>query len=244
MYQGRTRRPLATGKAGLRIEPSGQVVIFGTIARNTLIRSVRYPVATLVGVTATLITHASIISWLPPETGILATSIIELFAGTALFLFLSTFMVLRQDRLNHVGPLFRSGAFVSLCVSAVVAVPIIIGLLLLPTDWLSAPQWQFLRDSWPIACIGIGVVGTATVLPAFLVAWPIHASVGLPLSKSILFVWRNIEDSSYAPGKMSLFVALVGWLLLTIPGAGLLVPLLYAHLTAVLFNELVVVRER
>lgn len=244
MYQEPIRRPSTSGKATLSIEPSGQVVIFGTIARNTLIRAVRYPVASIAGVAATFATHASLIAWLPGAAGMLAASIVELFAGTALFLFLSTFMVLREDRLDHVGPLFRSGAFVSLCVSAVVAVPIIIGLLILPIDWLGAPQWLFLRNSWPIACVGLGVVGTATVLPAFLIAWPIHTSVGLPLSKSIFFVWRNIEDSSYAAIRMSLFVALVGWLLLTVPGAGLLVPVLYAHLAVVLFDELVVVQER
>ena len=243
MQQEETPSPLPPDAATLRIRQSGNIVVFHKFAMSTVARAVRFPAASLVGVGSALAAHAVIVTWIPPESGLLATSVVHLFAGIALFLFLSTFMVLREGRLDHVGLLFRSGAAVSLCVAAVTAVPMIIGITLLPPDWSVLPQWQFLREWWPIASVGFGVVGTVTVLPAFLIAWPIHASAGVPLSKSVLFVWRELEGESYSRFRMSLFVALTGWLLLTLPGVGLLVPVLYAHLATVLFNELVVTDE-
>ena len=243
MHQKKTPLPAPTDDGGLRIRWTGNVAVFRRIAISTVVRSAHFPVASLIGVGSALIAHAAIVSWIPPESGLLATSVVHVFAGIALFLFLSTFMVLREDRLDHVESLFRSGAAVSLCVAAATAVPMILGITLLPPDWLVLPQWQVLREWWPIASVGFGVVGTVTVLPAFLIAWPIHASAGVPLSKSVLFVWRELEAKSYSSGRMSLFVVLAGWLLLTLPGVGLLVPVLYAHLTAVLFDELVVTDE-
>ncbi|MGB5629983.1 MAG: hypothetical protein WBM57_11485 [Woeseiaceae bacterium] len=243
MNQKKTPPLAPTDDGGSRIRWSGNVVVFRRIAMSTAARAVRLPIASLVGVGSALVAHTAIVMWIPPEASLLAASVVHVFAGIALFLFLSTFMVLREGRLEHVGSLFRTGAAISLCVAAVTAVPMIIGITLLPPDWLFLPQWRFLREWWPIASVGLGVVATVTVLPGFLVTWPIHASTGLPLSKSVLFVWRHLERESYSRARMSLFVALTGWLLLTLPGFGLLVPVLYAHLATVLSDELVVADE-
>lgn len=235
--QGRETDP------NLQITPTGNVVKLREVAGATLTRAFRYPFATLTGTGAAIAAHFAITAMLPGSTHMLAATVIRLYAGMALYLALSALMVLNAEKLLHLRWLFRVGALISLAVTIITAIPIAVGFALLPADWLLLPEWQYLIYSWPISSIGLGVAITGCSLPVLLLAWPIAARTGNPIGKSVLFVWRQIEEHSYAPAKMSIFVGVAGWVLLTLPGTGLLIPVLFAHLTAVLFDMLVVVRS-
>ena len=241
MQQNQHHRSTSDRQVGLSIESSRRVVAFGSIAKATVARAFRFPLATAVGTGATLVAYSTITAWVSDSASLPGTSILGLFSGTALFLALASFMVLDEGRLNHAKRLFRTGAFVSIIVTIVGAIPMLIGSLLLPPDWQSLAQWQFLVDHWLIASMGLGAICAGCVLPAFLVAWPIHASTGEPLSQCILFVWYQIEDHSYAGTSMTLFVALVGLLIFVLPVTGIAMPVLFAHLAVVLFDDLVIV---
>ena len=225
----------------LQAAPTGNVVKPGQLVGATLTRACRYPFATLTGIGAAIVVHFAIAAVVPGSTHTLAATVIRLCAGMALYLSLSALMVLNAEKLLHLRWLFRVGALISLTVTVITAIPIAIGLALLPADWRLLPELQYLIAVWPISSIGLGVAIAGCSLPALLLAWPIAARTGHSIGKSVLLVWRQVEGHSYTPGRMSVFVGVAGWVLLTLPGAALLIPVLFAHLTAVLFKLLVVV---
>lgn len=225
----------------LIIRPSGSVLKVTLLPALTLGRAIRFPFASLAGLGLTIIAYLGVESLVPGEGNLLQATASHIFIGTALFLVLGSLMAFNEERVDHIGPLFRTGILVAAAVTVVVTFSIAVAFALAPIDLQSSESWDLLLNWWPIAAQGIGVVSLACILPAFFLAWPIRANTGLALGKSIMLVWRSIEGHMYPAGRFTLILVSVGWVLLTIPGLGLLVPTLYAHLTAVLFEKLVVV---
>ena len=225
------------------IRPSGSIVRVTRLPALTIARAIRFPFASLAGLGVTTIAYLGVESLVPVEGNLLQATASQVFAGTALFLVLGSLMAFNEERLDHIGQHFRAGLLVAAAVTVVVTFSIAVAFALAPIDLQSSESWYLLLNWWPIAAHGIGVVSLACILPAFFLAWPIRANTGLTLGKSILLVWRSIEGHLYPAGRFTLVLVGVGWVLLTIPGLGLLVPTLYAHLTAVLFEELVVVES-
>ena len=213
------------------------------LGRLAIRRAARYPFATGLGIGLTLLARAGIGILEDADYDVLPVSVLSVFAGAAIYMFLTAFMVLNENRLQHTGRIFRSGAATSCIVMAAVGLPMFVASQLLPENWQSLPEWQGLIQWWPTASLGLGIVGLWITLPAFALAFPIFANTGTPVTSCVRFVWTSIEDDAYSASRLTLFVSFIGWILLTIPGGGLLVPTLFAHLSATMFEHFIVVRE-
>lgn len=214
-------------------------IIFGTVRRM-----IRFPMATLTGAVLAIASHAAVLSWLDPGTNIMGTIFVEILLGIAEFLLLSSFMVLDQNRLAHLDRLFRSGLVLSLIAAGIAFVPIALVAATIPTEWIASPLFQELAALWPISAHGFGIGGLLVVLPAFPLAWSICANTGVSLYQSVGFVWSAADGNAYSGPVLAATLALTAWLLVTVPGLGLLVPITYAHASAYLFASVIEVRVR
>jgi hypothetical protein len=241
----RTNHTAAIGadSEALTIRPSGSILRVTRLPALTISRAIRFPFSSLTGLVVTIIAYLGVESLVPGEGNLLQATALQVFMGTISFLVLGSLMAFHHERPNYIGQHFRTGILVAAAVTVVVTFSIAVAFALAPIDFESSESWDLLLNWWPVTAHGIGVVSLACVLPAFFLAWPIRANTGLALGKSIMLVWRSVEGHSYPAGRFTFVLVSVGWVLLTIPGLGLLVPTLYAHLTAVLFEELIVVES-
>lgn len=243
MTHGKWPRRRDTGNYDFSINIRDRRVHARSIVVGTLHRMIRFPAATLTGAALAIASHLLISYSLEANTDLLGVVFAQMATGVAEFVFLSTFMVLQEERLSHLHRLLRVGMALSLGVSAVAFVPIGLIGAAMPESFLSSPLFHDSTALWPYAAHGFGVAALLIVLPAFPLSWAISANTGANLYKSVMFVWSKVDGDAYSGPVLAATLALTAWLLVTIPPLGLFVPIFFAHTSAHLFHELIDVQN-
>ena len=193
-------------------------------------RTLRYPVATVLGAGLTALASAiaeSIPDALPAAQSI--EFVLSVTGGCAVFLFLIAMMVMPVEDTRHCRSLVRTGAALSTAYGLAVSLPILLFAHFLP-DWV----FTHFADTWiatwaPYACVSLGAVMATGMAPSVIVGWAISARFGAFLRDSLMFVWTDIEPRAYAWWSVALLAPALGGVLAWTPIVGLFVPVFLAH---------------
>ena len=227
----------------LPITPRNRRLGAATMICGVLGRVFRYPVASLIGVGLAFVTHAVVSAWLN-NSNIYGMFFAQMLVGVAEFLLLTAFMVFAEKRLTHLNRLFRLGCMVSLAAATAAMIPVIIMTAIAPSGWESSHLFRDVVPWLTHTAHSLGVAGLAVVLPAFPLSWAICSNTGYRLRDCITLVWRQFDGISYSTAALAISLGVAAWLLLTLPGFGLIAPVFFAHAGAFLFAELVIVEPR
>jgi hypothetical protein len=230
-------------QTSLAIRPQDRRLDAATMLAGVLRRAFRYPVASLIGVGLAFVTHAVVSAWLN-NSNIYGMFFAQMLVGVAEFLLLTAFMVFAEKRLTHLNRLFRLGCGLSMAAAAAAMIPVMIFLAIAPPGWESSLLFGDVVPWLTHTAHGLGVAGLAVVLPAFPLAWAICSNTGYRLRDCITLVWRQFDGISYSTAALAISVGIAEWLLLSLPGFGLIAPVFFAHAGAFLFAELVIVEPR
>lgn len=229
-------------QTSLAIKPQDRRLGAATMISSVLGRVFRYPVASLIGVGLAFVTHAVVSAWLN-NSNIYGVFFAQMLVGVAEFLLLTAFMVFAEKRLTHLNRLFRLGCGLSMATAAAAMIPVMIFLAIAPPGWESS--LLFGDVVWLTRAVhGLGVAGLVVVLPAFPLAWAICSNTGYRLRDCITLVWRQFDGILYSTAALAISFGIAAWILLTLPGFGLIAPVFFAHAGALLFAELVIVEPQ